>query len=55
MERSTSSTTPTPETPRLSADDRAARLLLLADRLSRPDGLDRDILARIELLTGDER
>jgi hypothetical protein len=39
----------------LTDEQRAARLQLLADRLVRPDGLDRATLARIEQLTDDEQ
>lgn len=49
------STTPTAEKPALSEEQRAERLRLLAKRLRRPDGLDRDVLKRIEQLTGDEQ
>jgi hypothetical protein len=45
---------PAPETPALSADERAARLKLLAQRLRDPDGLDRHTLAQIEQLTANE-
>ena len=48
------STTPTAEKPALSEDQRAKRLRLLAERLRRPDGLDRDVLKCIEQLTDDE-
>jgi hypothetical protein len=54
VKRSTSDTTATAEKPALSDQQRAARLELLAERLLSPDGLDRDTLARIEQLTGDE-
>jgi hypothetical protein len=43
------------EKPVLGDEQRAARLQLLAERLRRPDGLDRDTLARIEHLTGEEQ
>jgi hypothetical protein len=49
------STTPTAEKPALSEEQRAERLRLLAKRLRRPDGLDRDVLKRIEQLTGEEQ
>jgi hypothetical protein len=49
------STTPTAEKPALSEAQRIERLRLLAKRLRRPDGLDRDVLKRIEHLTGDEQ
>jgi hypothetical protein len=45
---------PAPEKPRLAADERAARLKLLAQRLRDPDGLDRDTLAQIEHITANE-
>jgi hypothetical protein len=35
--------------------ERAARLQLLAERLLSPDGLDRDTLARIEQLSGEDQ
>ena len=35
--------------------ERVSGLLLLAERLRRPDGLDRDTLERIEELAGDEQ
>lgn len=49
------STTPTAEKPALSEAQRIERLRLLAKRVRRPDGLDRDVLKRIERLTGDEQ
>jgi hypothetical protein len=49
------STTPTAEKPALSEAQRIERLRLLAKRLRRPDGLDRDALKHIEQLTGDEQ
>jgi hypothetical protein len=49
------STTPTAEKPALSEAQRTERLRLLAKRLRRADGLDRDVLKRIEQLTGDEQ
>lgn len=49
------STTPTAEKPALSEGQRIERLRLLAKRLRRPDGLDRDALKHIEQLTGDEQ
>ncbi|MGH2712674.1 MAG: hypothetical protein ACRDM7_02085 [Thermoleophilaceae bacterium] len=55
MERSVESTTPTAETPALSAEQRAERLQRLAERLRSPDGLDHDALAQIEELNGDEQ
>jgi hypothetical protein len=48
-------TIPTAEKPALTDEQRAARLELLAARMLRPDGLDRDTLARIEQLTGEEQ
>jgi hypothetical protein len=45
----------TAEKPALSDKERAARLARLAERLRSPDGLDRDTLAHIEQLTGDEQ
>ena len=48
------STTPTAEKPALSEEQRAERLRLLAERLRRPDGLDRDVLKRIEQLTDEQ-
>ena len=42
------------EKPALTDDEqRATRLTFLADRLMRPDGLDRETLERIEELAGD--
>jgi hypothetical protein len=52
--RSDSSTAPMPEQVPLSDEERAARLERLVERLFSPDGLDRDTLARIEQLPGDE-
>ncbi|MCP9490037.1 MAG: hypothetical protein MSC31_09205 [Solirubrobacteraceae bacterium MAG38_C4-C5] len=40
--------------PALADDERAARLASLAERLRRPDGLDRDALSRVEQVPGDE-
>jgi hypothetical protein len=48
-------TTPTAEKPTLTDEQRAQRLRLLAERLRKPDGLDRDTLEHIEQLTGTER
>jgi hypothetical protein len=48
------SSAPAPEKPALAADERAARLKLLAQRLREPDGLDRETLAQIEHLTANE-
>jgi len=42
------------EAPPLDEAQRAARLVQLAERLRRPDGLDRDALERIEQFHGDE-
>lgn len=55
VKHSVLSTTPTAEKPVLSDEQRAERLRLLAERLRRPDGLDRDTLEHIEQLTGTER
>ncbi|HEX2708419.1 MAG TPA: hypothetical protein VHM66_10480 [Solirubrobacterales bacterium] len=55
MKHSVLSTTPTAEKPALSDEQRAERLRLLAERLRRPDGFDRDTLKHIEKLTGAER
>jgi hypothetical protein len=55
MKNSVASTTPTAEKPALTDEQRAARLKLLAERLVSSDGLDRDTLARIEQLTGEEQ
>jgi acetyl esterase/lipase len=49
------STTPTTEKPALTNEQRAERLRLLAERLRRRDGLDRDTLEHIEQLTGAKR
>jgi len=46
---------PTAEKPGISDAERAERLKLLAERLRKPDGLDREALARIEQLSGNER
>jgi hypothetical protein len=46
---------PTAERPALSDGQRAERLRRLAERLRRPDGLDREALKHLEQLTGDER
>jgi len=48
-------TTPTVEKPPLKDDQREALLKLLAERLRRPDGLDRKTLARIEQLAYDDQ
>jgi hypothetical protein len=55
VKHSALSTIPTPEKPALSDEQRAERLRLLAERLRRPDGLDRETLKHIEQLTGAER
>lgn len=55
VKSSAASTTPAAEKPALSDEQRAARLELLAGRMLRADGLDRDTLARIEQLTGEEQ
>lgn len=55
VKSSAASTTPTAEKPALTDEQRAARLKLLAERLVSSDGLDRDTLARVEQLTGDEQ
>jgi hypothetical protein len=55
VKRSAPSTTPTAEKPALADEQRVARLELLAERLRSPDWLDRDTLAQIEQLTGDEQ
>jgi hypothetical protein len=55
VKSSATSTTPTAEKPALTDGQRAARLKLLAERLVSSDGPDRDTLARIEQLTGEEQ
>ncbi len=55
MKSSAASTTPTAGKPVLTDEQRAARLKLLTERLLSPDGLDRDTLARIEHLTGEQQ
>ncbi len=55
MKHAATTTIPTPEKPALSGEQRAERLRLLAGRLRRPDGLDRDTLKHIEQLTDVER
>ncbi|HEV2772192.1 MAG TPA: hypothetical protein VGV57_05120 [Thermoleophilaceae bacterium] len=55
MERSLLDTTPTAEEPALTDGDRIERLQRLAERLRRPDALDRETLAQIEELSGDDR
>lgn len=55
MKSSAASTIPTAEKPALTDEQRAARLNLLAERLVSSEGLDRDTLARIEQLTGEEQ
>jgi hypothetical protein len=54
VKHSVLSTTPTAEKPALSDEERAERRRLLAERMFRPDGLDRDTLEHIEQLTGNE-
>lgn len=46
---------PTQVKPALSEAQRIERRRLLAKCLRHPDGLDRDVLKRIEHLTGDEQ
>lgn len=48
-------TTPTAETPALSDEERLERRRRFIERAFSPDGLDRDTLAHIEQLTGEER
>ena len=55
VDSSVPSTPPTAEKPGISDAERAERLKLLAERLRKPDGLDREALARIEQLSGNER
>jgi hypothetical protein len=55
MKSSSASTAPTAEKPALTDEQRVARLKLLAERLVSSDGLDRDTLARIEQLTGEQQ
>jgi hypothetical protein len=55
VDRLVPSTTPTAEKPPLKDDQREARLKLLAERLRRPDGFDRNTLARIEQLADDDQ
>lgn len=55
VKRPSTSTAPTAITPVLSDDQRNERLRLLADRLRRPNGLDRQTLERLEQLTDDEQ
>jgi hypothetical protein len=45
----------TVQQPRLNGRDRAEQLALLAARLRSPDGLDREVLARIERLSDEEQ
>ena len=54
VERSLLDTT-TAEEPALTDDDRVERLQRLAERLRSPGGLDRETLAQIEELSGDDR
>lgn len=53
VERSAPSTPSTAERSALSEEQRAERLRLLAERLRRPGGLDREALERIEQLADD--
>jgi hypothetical protein len=46
--------TPISDKPELSDQEREARLRQLADRLLSPEGLDRETLAGIEQLTGQD-
>ena len=55
MDPSPPSTSPTAEKPKLTDAERAERLKRLADRLRDPDGLDREALARVEQLNGDQQ
>ncbi len=55
VKRPSASTIPTGDAPVLTDDQRKERLRLLAERLRRPDGLDRETLMRIEELTDDEQ
>lgn len=54
MKRSAPPTIATVERQELADDERVARLASLAERLRRPDGLDRDALERVEQLPGHE-
>lgn len=54
MKRSTPPTIATVERPQLADDERATHLASLAERLRRPDGLDRDALERVEQLPDHE-
>lgn len=49
------STSLTAEKPKLTDAERAERLKLLAERISDPDGLDREALAQVEQLNDDEQ
>jgi hypothetical protein len=55
MRHSVIITTPTAETPALSDEERLERRRRFIERAFSPDGLDRDTLAHIEQLTGEER
>ena len=54
MEPSTKSTTSAAEAPAVAEEERAERLRRLAERLRRPEGLDRDALEQVEALSGDK-
>lgn len=54
MKRSGPPTAATVGKPAIDDKQRVERLVLLAERLRNPDGLDRDTLDRIEQLPGDE-
>ena len=49
------STIPIAETPALSDEQRRDRLQRLAERLLSADGLDHEVLERIEQLSGDKQ
>jgi hypothetical protein len=55
MEDAAATPVPAPEKPALTADEQAARLRRLAQRLREPDGLDRDTLSHVEHLTAHEQ
>jgi hypothetical protein len=55
MKHSVIITTPTAETPALSDEERLERRRRFIERAFSPDGLDRDTLAHIEQLTGEDR
>jgi len=48
-------TAPATEEPDLSQEERERRLRLLAERLVSPEGFDRETLAQVEALTGQDR